>query len=464
MKRAYFALSVLCVINLVNYLDRYILAGVMPHLQKTFGLNNAQGGQLATIFMVVYMCASPIGGFLGDRMPRRLLIGVAVIVWSLATIGSGLAASFGLLLVARALTGVGEAGYGTVAPAVLSDLFKREQRSSILSIFYTAMPFGAALGFVIGGAMAENVSWQSAFFAGGLPGLALGAFAFFMPEPERGAMDEVPATSPDPAPALALCAIHTGTPATGTCTRCGHFLCAACTAGALCSACREFAPPMRKAPKVAFRAGLSELAGNGRYWIVVAGLTLMTFSVGGLSIWMPSYLSTERGFSSTEAGLALGATTVIGGLVGTLLGGFLGDRLERRIAGGGVLLSGIGLILAAPFMVGAVLLHDRVALLACLLLAQFFIFLNNGPLNAAIVNVVSPTLRAFAFGISMLILHLLGDAASPTVIGWISDQSSLGTAILLNAVPVALGGLVLLPALPLFRKAQLQPAPSSSVA
>jgi sugar phosphate permease len=213
--------------------------------------------------------------------------------------------------------------------------------------------------------------------------------------------------------------------------------------------------------KVPFLEGARALAGNARYWLVVAGLTLMTFSIGGLSIWMPKYLSSERGFSSSEAGLALGATTVVGGLVGTLLGGFWGARLDHRMPGGGVLLSGIGLLAAAPLMVGAVVLHDTVPLLACLLLAQICIFLNNGPLNAAIINVVPPSLRAFAFGISMLTLHLLGDAASPVVIGWISDRSSLGTAILINAVPVAIGGAVLLPALALFRRpAHSPPSPA----
>ena len=406
-RSAYLGLGALCVINLLNYVDRYILAGVMGEVQKTFTLSDTQGGQLATIFMVVYMCASPLGGFLGDRMPRRILIGISVLVWSAATIGSGLAVSFGMLLLARAVTGIGEAGYGTVAPSVISDLFTRERRSRMLAFFYVTMPLGAAIGFAVGGLMGEK--WHWAFFAGGIPGLVFGVLAFFLPEPERGGMDEGP--KPRPVPLL---------------------------------------------------AGLAALRANARYWYVVAGLTLMTFSIGGLSIWMPKYLSAERGFSTGEAGLALGATTVVGGLVGTLAGGFFGDWLERRRAGGSILLSAVGLLAAAPFMVGAVLLEHKAALLACLLLAQVCIFLNNGPLNAAIVNVVSPSLRGFAFGISMLVLHLLGDAASPTIIGWISDHSSLGFAILLNAVPVALGGLILLPALKLFRLER--PSPSSSAA
>ncbi|MBL8950044.1 MAG: MFS transporter [Myxococcaceae bacterium] len=395
MNRATFGLGALCVINLLNYTDRFILAGVMKEMQKTWSLSDTEGGQLATIFMVVYMCASPLGGFLGDRMPRRILIGVSVLVWSAATVASGLAGSFRHMLFARAMTGVGEAGYGTVAPSVISDLYARQRRSRMLAYFYTAMPLGAALGFVIGSKMGAD--WRHAFFIGGLPGFVLGVVAFFLPEPKRGAKDDEP-------------------------------------------------PP----PPVSIGEGLKALRSNARYWLVVAGLTLMTFSIGGLSIWMPKYLATERGFANGDEGLALGATTIVGGLVGTLLGGFLGDRLEKRRAGGSILLSGIGLMSAAPFMVGAVLIENKTGLLVCLLLAQVCIFLNNGPLNAAIINVVSPNLRAFAFGLSMLTLHLLGDAASPTIIGLISDRSSLGTAILVNAVPVALGGLILMPAVKLF--------------
>jgi len=459
-RAAWLGLSALCIINLLNYTDRYILAGVMGEVQKTFSLSDTEGGQLATIFMVVYMCASPLAGVLGDRMPRRLLIGVSVLVWSAATIASGLAFSFAMLLIARAVTGIGEAGYGTVAPSVISDLFRREKRSSVLAIFYTTMPFGAAIGFAVGGLMGEK--WHNAFFLGGAPGLVLGVLAFFLPEPKRGAMDGEEPGTPSAAAADAKCAVHREAAAIGTCNRCGSFMCGGCARGSLCVRCRPGVLDRLPGRIMPFAEGLAALRSNARYWYVVASLTLMTFSIGGLSIWMPKYLSSERGFSTGEAGIALGATTIIGGIVGTLAGGFLGDRMEKWRGGGSVMLSAIGLMAAAPFMIGAVLLPQKPALLACLLLAQFFIFINNGPLNAAIVNVVSPGLRAFAFGISMLTLHLFGDAASPTIIGWISDQSSLGTAIVLNAAPLALGGVVLLPALKLFRSER--PSPSSSAA
>ncbi len=390
VKGAYYGLSVLSVINLLNYLDRYILAGVMEKVQKQFDLSDTDGGLLATTFMLVYMCASPLGGYLGDRMPRRWLIAGAVMLWSLATIASGLATSFVMLILARAATGVGEAGYGTIAPSFISDLFRKERRSAMLAIFYTAMPLGAAAGFIVGGWVGEKFSWQAAFFVGGAPGVALAVFSLFLPQPERGGMDEGPVQ-----------------------------------------------------PPIALKEGLVALLKIPKFWFTTAGLTLMTFGVGGLSNWMPKFLSAERGFTGGEAGFYLGATTVLGGLAGTIAGGVLGDRFDRQRAGGGVLLSAVGLVVAAPLMFACVLIDGRGALFVGLFAAQFFIFLNNGPLNAAIVNAVPPHLRAFAFGISTLTLHALGDALSPTAIGWISDHSSLGTAIKVNALPVLAGGLIL---------------------
>lgn len=413
-RQAKWGLAVLTLINLLNYTDRYILAGVMKKVQDHFTLSDAQGGLLATTFMVVYLVASPIGGYLGDRLPRNALIAGAVLLWSLATIASGLAGSFLLLILARAATGVGEAGYGTVAPAFISDLFRKEDRSRMLSVFYTSMPLGAAAGFILGGFLGDRFGWHTAFFVGGAPGLLLAIMAFGLKEPQRGAMEDAPIE------------------------------------------------------KVPFAHGLKALATNGRFWVVTSGLTLMTFSIGGLSNWMPKFLEAERGFSGTDAGLALGATTVIGGFLGTIAGGILGDRVERRVPGGGVLMSGVGLLLAAPMMLVAVHANSRPLLLVALLVAQFLIFLNNGPLNAAIINVVPPGFRAFAFSVSTMTLHLLGDAASPTLIGWISDASKaaggpgLATAIQVNAVPVFVGGLALLLGAKAFRPASAARPPASA--
>lgn len=402
-RNSYFALLVLSLINLVNYLDRYVIASALPSIQKDFGIDDAQAGLLGTLFMVVFMVASPVVGFLGDRLPRRLLVAAGVLLWSLATGASGLATSFGALLVARSCIGIGEAGYGAVAPSIISDLFPRELRTRMLSFFYIAIPVGAAAGYGLGGWMTEHYSWNAAFYAAAVPGLVLGTLALFMPEPARGAMDEPGAQT-----------------------------------------------------RLPFMAGLKGLARNAAFWATTTGYTLMTFSIGGLSFWMPTFLERERGLPKAEVGLVFGAVTAVAGLAGTLVGGILGDRLERRSAGGALRLSGVGLLLAAPLMYVAANLQGQWFIFAATFAAQFFIFINSGPINAAIVNCVSPAFRAFAMGLNVLCIHMLGDAISPYLIGWISKRSNLELAIEVNALPVLLGGVALLVAGRLLGRQQAQ--------
>jgi MFS family permease len=397
-RTGYYALLILSLINLVNYLDRYIVTVALPYLQRDFQLTDTQAGYLGSLFMIVFMLASPVSGFLGDRMPRRYLVAAGVLLWSLATGASGLATSFFALMVARACVGIGEAGYGAVAPSIISDLFPRQQRTRVLSFFYIAIPVGAAAGYGLGGWLSEAYSWHVAFFVGGVPGLLLGAMAFFMPEPQRGAMDG---------------------PESQT--------------------------------KLPFAVGLRGLAHNKAFWWTTAGYTLMTFAIGGLAYWLPTFLVRERELTADKAGLLSGAVTALAGLLGTLAGGWLGDKMDRRREGGGLRMSGVGLILAAPLMYLAVQVHALVPMLAVIFLAQFLIFLNSGPINAAIVNGVPPAFRAFAMGLNVLFIHMLGDAISPTAIGKLADVASLGFAIELNAVPVLLGGLALLVAGKLFK-------------
>jgi len=397
-RTSYYALLILSLINLVNYLDRYIVTVALPYIKQDFQLTNTQAGYLGSFFMLVFMLASPVSGFLGDRLPRRYLVAAGVLLWSLATGASGLATTFFALMVARACVGIGEAGYGAVAPSIISDLFPRQQRTRVLSFFYIAIPVGAAAGYGLGGWLSEAYSWHMAFFVGGAPGLVLGAMAFFMPEPQRGAMDGPEAQT-----------------------------------------------------KLPFLVGLKGLASNKSFWWTTAGYTLMTFSIGGLGYWLPTFLVSERGMSPGTAGFSSGAVTATAGLVGTLAGGWLGDKMDRRMEGGGLRLSGVGLLIAAPLMFLAMKVDSHVPMFAIIFLAQFFIFLNSGPINAAIVNGVPPAFRAFAMGLNVLFIHMLGDAISPTAIGKVADLSSLSFAIELNALPVLLGGLALLMAGKLFR-------------
>ena len=389
--RSSYGLAVLSLINFFNYLDRYIVAGVIPLVEAELHIDHQQAGLLGSVFMIVYMLFSPLGGYLGDRVPRRFLVAGGVFVWSLATIGSGLAGTFAILLLARAVIGIGEAGYGTVAPAIISDLYPRSLRTRMLSFFYLALPLGAAAGFGIGGWVGAHYSWQAAFFVGGGPGLLLAALALFLPEPRRGATEEE--ASPETIP---------------------------------------------------FKTGLRQLSRNRVFWTVSVGLTLMTFSIGGLANWMPTFLNLERGLSLASSGLIFGGITATAGVLGTLAGGWLGDWGDRRWQNGGIWISGLSLALAAPLMVAVAAVRDPVLIFSLTFVAQFLIFINTGPLNAAICNCVAPAFRSFAMGLNILFLHLLGDALSPTVIGALGKWFSLGTAIQVNAIPVLAGGLVLL--------------------
>jgi MFS family permease len=406
--RALYGLGILTLINLFNYLDRYLIAGMLPSVSKDFQLDGTRQGLLATVFIVVYMIASPLGGYLGDRVPRRLLVAGSVLLWSLATVASGLASSYSTLLIARAIVGIGEAGYGAAAPAIIADLFPREKRSTMLSIFYLAIPVGAGAGYALGGWLSAAYSWHTAFFVGGIPGILLAVGMIVAPEPRRGGTEQ------------------------------------------------EAGPE-----KVPFAVGLRQLLRNRIFWFNTTGYTLMTFSIGGLSFWFPTFLEVERHQDRTAVGFTFGAITVVGGIVGTLIGGWLGDKAENRRQGGGMWISGIGLVLATPFMYFGAVAQAPNVIYAITLFALVLLFLNTGPINAAILNCVTPAFRAFAMGMNVLLIHLLGDALSPTAIGMIKDATSLSTAIILNAVPVLLGGLVLLVGASSSRRASAPPTASA---
>ena len=404
--RAAFGLSILTAINFLNYLDRFIVSGILPLVLAEFGRSKAEGGLLTTVFIIVYMLAAPIAGIVGDRIPRRYLVAGSVFLWSLATLASGFAAQFWVLLLARAVVGIGEAGYGTVAPAMISDLYPARMRTRTLSYFYVAIPVGSAAGFALGGWLGQTYGWHMAFIVGGLPGLLVALLTLFMPEPVRGAMEE------GPVPA-----------------------------------------------KVPFRVGLRALGSNRVFWFNTAGYTLATFAVGGLGHWMPTFLMEERAMSLDTAGIAFGAVTAAAGLLGTLAGGWLGDRAERRTHLGGMYVSGIGLLLAAPLMFAAIQVSAPTAIFGLIFVAQFMLFLISGPINNAIVSCVGPDFRAFAMGLNVLFIHLLGDAISPPLIGAIADRGTLAQAIELNALPVLLGGAVLI-----FGVRAMRPKPTQHVA
>jgi MFS transporter, Spinster family, sphingosine-1-phosphate transporter len=385
-------LIALTAINFVNYLDRYVLSAVLEEVRLELDLTDGHSGLLGTMFMVVYTVAAPFSGYVGDRWRRNRMIAVAVALWSIATMATGLARDYETLLILRALVGIGEAGYATVAPAIIADLFVPGERGRKLAWFYLAIPLGSALGYLVGGWVGEHYGWRMAFFVAGGPGVLLALIATVLPDPQRGAMDDESEGDQ------------------------GFDL----------------------------RAGLRRVFASPAWRINTVGMTLMTFAMGGLAFWMPTFLVRTQGLGLAEANTWFGGVTVVAGLGGTLVGGYLGDRAFARSSGGYFTVSGWGLLVGAPFALALPLLPSASAIFLCVFFAQVLLFLNTGPLNAALVACVPARLRATAVAVNVFFIHAFGDAVSPFIMGRLSEMRDIGVAIGFTAVPIAAGGLTLL--------------------
>ncbi len=383
------SVALLLAINLLCYLDRYLVTAVLPQIKLEFLSGEAdpnfKAGLLGTAFLVSYMVTAPIFGWLADRYSRWKLIALSVGIWSLACGGSGLAASFFALLLTRVFLGIGEAGYGPAAPTLISDLFPIEKRGQVLSWFYVAIPVGSALGYMWGGWAVSHLTWRWAFYLVAPPGLFLALWAFFMKGPSRKQGDGA-----KPRAALA------------------DYL------------------RLLKIPS---------------YLANVAAQTALTFSIGGLSFWVPTYLSEARNVPQSQSTLLFGGIVAVGGLISTLLGGWLADRLRSRFPGSYFLVSGCGMLIGFPATVGILYAPMPLAWIF-VFLAIFFLFLNTGPSNTAIANVTPLPIRASAFAVSILIIHALGDAISPPLIGWIKDRSNWNVAFLSVSLVILLAGII----------------------
>jgi MFS transporter, Spinster family, sphingosine-1-phosphate transporter len=380
-KYSYYALSLLLAVNLLNYVDRQIIFAVFPLIKDAFALTDTSLGLLGSAFMLCYMLSAPPLGWLGDRMNRVRIAAVGLAVWSVATSLSGLAASYRSLLSARISVGIGEASFGTVSPGLLSDYFPKEKRGRILSYFYLAIPVGSAIGYLLGGILGEKFGWQAAFLMVGLPGILLTIPLWLLREPERGATEERVAT-------LALPA----------------------------------------------KTDYMSLFSNRPYVINTLAMTAMTFAMGGLAQWVPTFLYRIHELDLAQANTYFGGITVLAGIAGTLIGGLLGDFLQKKMDRGYLVVSGWGFVIGAPLAVYALVTPSVTTCLVTMFFAEFFLFLNTGPLNTVIVNVTAPALRARAFAVNIFIIHALGDAVSPAMLGWLSDYWGLRNALLITPV------------------------------
>ncbi|HEY3993889.1 MAG TPA: MFS transporter [Ktedonobacteraceae bacterium] len=407
--QARFAFTVLLIINVLNYADRYILSAVLPKIHADLGLTSLEEGLLGSSFLFVYAIATLPLGVWADRSVRKNIVGLCVGIWSVATVLAGVAQNFIQLFFARSVLGIGEAGYAPASLSLLGDFFSKAHRGRVLSYWSMGTLLGAAVGFTIGGLIADSLGWRWAFFVVGVPGLVCALLAWRMAEPTRGAFDtdDERATSTEET-SEAETAIHGGIGKN-------------------------------------FWGTVGRLRSIPTYWVLVGALVFSFFTIGGTSYWLPTYIVNDFHLNLTKAGLLSGIVLVTSGLVGTVVGGWLADTWQRRWPEGRLLVATLGLLVGAPLVLLALFLHTLWLFVAVFILAGITLNFCTGPLNAVIQDVIAPEMRSTAIGLSLLLAHLLGDAASPLAIGALAGQIPLGTALLITApTSLFIAGLVCL--------------------
>ena len=386
-RHAAWALGLLTALNLCNFIDRYVLPGVQPLVQREFHASDERMGALTYAFFITYMLAAPLTGWLGDRVPRKPLVVAGALLWSVATLLTAFVHSYGALYFRHAIVGIGEATFSVFAPAMIADMYPERERNKWLSVFYLSIPVGAALGYLIAGQLGSAYGWRMPFLVSAAPGVLIAVLIlFFVREPRRGAADTLAPT--------------------------------------------------------AKRTTYLGLLHNPAYWTATLGMAMMVFTMGGISVWLPTFLSRLEGYSLAGANQVLGVVTVVDGILGTIAGGWIAQRWLKRDHRALYLVSAWSAVLTFPPAMMA-FFGPRRLLIPSILLAEFFLFLNTGPLNAALVNSVSAAIRSVSIALNIFLIHALGDAPSPRLIGAVSDRHGLRLGLGLTLVTLVLSAVIL---------------------
>ncbi|GCF08854.1 spinster family MFS transporter [Dictyobacter arantiisoli] len=386
--QARLAFTILLIINILNYVDRSILSSVQTLIQADFHLSDIELGLLNSSFLFIYGLATLPIGVWADRGIRKNIIAICVTVWSIATTISGLTQNFIQLFLTRSVLGIGEAGYAPASVSMIGDSFPKERRGLMLSIWSTGNLIGTAVGLILGGVVAQAFGWRWVFYIVGLPGLLAAFFIWRSIEPKRGAFDNGEGDASD-----AAASAH----------------------GSIGGDILQVVRRLLKTPT---------------YWVLVAAFICSFFITGAALSWIPTFLHRDFALTIARAGMVSGGVLAGGSIVGTLIGGWLGDRLQRRISQGRMIVTAAAFLIGAPMTWLALSMHTLPAFITVFLMAIICLSLCLGPIQAILQDVTPPDIRSTAVGLALLLGHLLGDASSPLIIGAISDKThSLGFAL-----------------------------------
>jgi predicted MFS family arabinose efflux permease len=386
-------------VNFLNYFDRFTLPAVLEPLGRELLLTDEQRGILGSAFLLSYMCAAPFFGLLGDKFRRPRVIAFGIVLWSIATSASALAHSFTALAALRSMVGVGEAAYYGLGVAMLCDIIPERQRASKLTFFFLAIPLGSAVGFGLSGWLAQVFGWRYSFLVAGLPGIVLAIMMWFVRDPERGAADLV----------------------------------------------------IDEVKDFSIWRKLGILFTHRIYIFATLCYCFYTFAFGALSHWGASLLERQHGVGTGTAGLLLGGATAITGIVGTFLGGYVVQRFQGRFRNADVYFSSGSLVLGGVFLSGFMVSTNIYVVVVSLFLSMTLLFLNTTPVNNLTLSSLPASLRAIGASINVFLIHALGDALSPSIVGVFSDRfggngPALAKALLITVPAMVISGFVLLAA------------------
>jgi MFS family permease len=384
-----YALLIIFFANFLNYLDRLMVSAVLPDIIENFRISGFKANLLWSAFTIGYMVTAPFVGYIADKARRTTIFAICIFVWSFATIGTGLARSYSFLLLMRVITGAGEAGCLIIGPALLSDYFPKQVRGKVLGIFYLGLPLGSVGGFIVGGAL----GWPNSFFAGGIPGIIVSLFILMLLEPKRTEPFEI--------------RYHAISP-------------------------------------TSIKDYLFLLRSKTLLFIILAQ-AIAIFSFIPIVHNAVTFMERERGIRKEEAAILIGIIAGLSGLLGSVGGGLIGDRLYKKTRAAYSIVASLSMFFGFPFLLTAILSPLKILYLPAIGFTLLFFFMFMPSVNTQIANITSAKERAKAFALAVFAVHLFGDTFSPPIFGFLSDRfESLKLAFLLFTFPIILSGFIAL--------------------
>ncbi len=423
-RSSYYALGVLTLVNFLNYIDRQILPAVAPLMAKDLHLSDTEIGAMEAALLLSFTILAPLFGRLGDRYSRTKLMAAAAVIWSIASALTGMADHLPilpgsihlnvpvvqftlslsgvavLLCLVRAMVGVGESSYSTITPSLIADFFPPQRRATALGIFQAAIPMGFALGYVIGVILAKYFGWRLAFMIVGLPGLVTAVFVWKLKEPVRGSSDRDPHLSGVEGSSEQV----------------------------------DASLPAESWLRTSWR-----VIRTRDWFLSTAGYTALTFVLGAFATWANLLLVRDKGMSVEAAGVTLGLVILMGGAAGTFGGGWLADRFARKRHNAYFLVCAASSFLGIIPAFISLSAHNPYVFIPAIFLTVLFLFTNNAPFHAILVNSVSATVRATAVALNIVAIHIMGDVISRFGVGVLSDSLGAGRSVILSSLARSVG-------------------------